>query len=115
MWNGRAVTDGAVGKCIEDPRVVFGEEGRQYLRNVRGRGYIFDRDEVNFQTTHSEELDVIRVVVEQDDDLQPTVRQTAATKTRTRLKVTTTAIAAFVIMFGAVGTYWLFARHLTDH
>jgi len=111
VWNGRAVTDGAVGKCIEDLRVVFGEEGRQYLRNVRGRGYIFDRDEVNFQTTHSEELDVIRVVVEQDDDLQPAVRP-AATKTRTRLKVTTTAIAASVIMFGAVGIYWLFARRL---
>ena len=36
VWNGRAVTDGAVGKCIEDLRVVFGEEGRHYLKNVRG-------------------------------------------------------------------------------
>src|SRR5262245_61709150 len=42
VWEGRAVTDGAVGKCIEELRAVFGEDGRQYLRNVRGRGYIFD-------------------------------------------------------------------------
>src|SRR6478672_6292610 len=44
VWEGRAVTDGAVGKCIEELRSVFGEEGRQYLRNVRGRGYIFECD-----------------------------------------------------------------------
>ena len=29
VWHGRAVTDGAVGKCIEDLRVVFGEEGSE--------------------------------------------------------------------------------------
>jgi len=113
VWNGRAVTDGAVGKCIEDLRVVFGEEGRQYLRNVRGRGYIFDRDETKFQTTHTEELDVIRMVVEQDGDLQSTVRQ--APQIRTRLKGVTTAIAASVVLFGAFGSYWLFARrHATN-
>ncbi len=112
VWNGRAVTDGAVGKCIEDLRVVFGEEGRQYLRNVRGRGYIFDRDEANFQTTHTEELDVIRVVVEQEGngDLHSTVRKSDAPQTRTRLRgVTTTGIVASVVLFGAVSSYWLFA------
>lgn len=112
VWNGRAVTDGAVGKCIEDLRVVFGEEGRQYLRNVRGRGYIFDRDETKFQATHTEELDVIRVVVEQEvnDDLHSTVRNSDPPQTRTRSRgPTTTVIVASVVLFASVGTYWLFA------
>jgi len=112
VWNGRAVTDGAVGKCIEDLRVVFGEEGRQYLRNVRGRGYIFDRDEANFQTTHTEELDVIRVVVEQEGngEAHTTVRKSDSPQTRTRLRSLTTAVfVALVVLFVTVGTYWLFA------
>ena len=111
VWNGRAVTDGAVGKCIEDLRVVFGEEGKRYLRNVRGRGYIFERDEANFQTTHTEELDVIRVVVEQDEVTLPsTVHKSDTTQTRTRLNgLTTTALLVSVVVFGAVGSYWLFA------
>src|SRR4030095_7877550 len=42
IWEGRAVTDGSLGKCIEEVREALGPEARQYLRNVRGRGYIFD-------------------------------------------------------------------------
>jgi TolB-like protein/DNA-binding winged helix-turn-helix (wHTH) protein/Tfp pilus assembly protein PilF len=111
VWHGRAVTDGAVGKCIEDLRVVFGEEGRQYLRNVRGRGYIFDRDQPNFQTTHTEEIDVIRVVVEQDRDLQSKVAKADGAPTRTRWKGrTATAIVASAALFAAVAGYWVFAR-----
>src|SRR4029079_17978754 len=91
VWNGRAVTDGAVGKCIEDLRVVFGEEGRRYLKNVRGRGYIFDREDANFQTLQTQELDVIRVVVEEDHD-HATVRQSDSLQTRTRLSSVTTAV-----------------------
>src|SRR5262245_3903820 len=41
-WNGRAVTDGSLSKCIEEVREVLGPGARQYIRNVRGRGYIFD-------------------------------------------------------------------------
>jgi TolB-like protein/DNA-binding winged helix-turn-helix (wHTH) protein/Flp pilus assembly protein TadD len=42
VWQGRAVTDGSLGKCIEEIREALGEDSREYLRNVRGRGYIFD-------------------------------------------------------------------------
>src|SRR5215470_6038641 len=42
VWQGRAVTDGSLGKCIEELREALGPSARQYLRNVRGRGYIFD-------------------------------------------------------------------------
>src|SRR5262245_2896999 len=42
VWQGRAVTDGSLGKCIEEIREALGEDSRECLRNVRGRGYIFD-------------------------------------------------------------------------
>ena len=42
VWHGRAVTDGSLVKCIEEVREALGPEARQYVRNVRGRGYIFD-------------------------------------------------------------------------
>src|SRR5438093_814889 len=42
VWQGRAVTDGSLGKCIEEVREAFGADARRYVRNVRGRGYIFD-------------------------------------------------------------------------
>jgi TolB-like protein/DNA-binding winged helix-turn-helix (wHTH) protein/Tfp pilus assembly protein PilF len=42
VWEGRAVTDGSLGKCIEEVREALGDLGRRHLRNVRGRGYIFD-------------------------------------------------------------------------
>ena len=42
VWHGRAVTDGSIGKCIEEVRAAIGAGGKQYVRTVRGRGYIFD-------------------------------------------------------------------------
>lgn len=42
VWQGRAVTDGSLGKCIEEVREALGPGARQTLRNVRGRGYIFE-------------------------------------------------------------------------
>ena len=70
VWQGRAVTDGALGKCIEELREVFGADAREYLRNVRGRGYILDSNQVEGQTlsTHSEQIDVLRVVVEDEEE-----------------------------------------------
>jgi len=40
VWQGRAVTDGSLGKCIEEVREALGVDARQFVRNVRGRGYI---------------------------------------------------------------------------
>src|SRR5215468_423845 len=49
VWQGRAVTDGSLGKCIEEVRDALGPDARQYLRTVRGRGYIFDNGQVTDQ------------------------------------------------------------------
>src|SRR4029079_16473165 len=42
VWQGRAVTDGSLGKCIEELRAALGDNATEYLRTVRGRGYIFE-------------------------------------------------------------------------
>ena len=33
IWKGRAVTDGSLGKCIEEVREALGPEAGQYVRN----------------------------------------------------------------------------------
>jgi len=109
VWEGRAVTDGAVGKCIEELRSVFGEEGRQYLRNVRGRGYIFDREpQSEFHTlreTHSEEIDMVRVIVEENGKSKTAVQHD--NKTRSRWTTSTSLVAvACVLSCVLVGVYW---------
>jgi TolB-like protein/DNA-binding winged helix-turn-helix (wHTH) protein/Flp pilus assembly protein TadD len=71
VWEGRAVTDGSLGKCIEEVREALGEDARLYVRNVRGRGYIFDpkpeeQEIPESQSAWSEQIDVVRMVVEDD-------------------------------------------------
>lgn len=42
VWRGRAVTDGALGKCIEEIREALGDAAKARLQNIHGRGYLFD-------------------------------------------------------------------------
>jgi len=109
VWEGRAVTDGAVGKCIEELRSVFGEEGWQYLRNVRGRGYIFDREpQSEFHTvreTHSEEIDMVRVIVEENGKSKTAVQHD--NKTRSGWKTSTSLVAVACVLSCVLGgVYW---------
>jgi TolB-like protein/DNA-binding winged helix-turn-helix (wHTH) protein len=76
VWQGRAVTDGSLGKCIEEVREALGPEARQYVRNVRGRGYIFDtalQENSEMQFLQTEEIDVLSVVVEEHEENGATV------------------------------------------
>ena len=65
VWEGRAVTDGALGKCIEEVREAFGERARGYVRTVRGRGYILDTGGGQW----SEQIDMVKVVVEEEEEV----------------------------------------------
>ncbi|AMY07626.1 Transcriptional regulator HilA [Luteitalea pratensis] len=42
IWQGRAVTDGSLAKCVEELREAVGEDAARLIRTVRGRGYILD-------------------------------------------------------------------------
>jgi len=71
VWQGRAVTDGSLGKCIEEVRDALGEDAGQYVRNVRGRGYIFDPDPIGngkSLSLRSEEINVVSMVIEDEED-----------------------------------------------
>ncbi|MBA3319992.1 MAG: winged helix-turn-helix domain-containing protein [Pyrinomonadaceae bacterium] len=73
VWQGRAVTDGSLGKCIEEVREALGENARQYVRNVRGRGYILDPEAGKYKklatsAIQTEQIDLIRVVVEEETE-----------------------------------------------
>jgi TolB-like protein/DNA-binding winged helix-turn-helix (wHTH) protein/Flp pilus assembly protein TadD len=46
VWRGRAVTDGSLGKCIEELREALGPEAAACVRTVRGRGYILETADV---------------------------------------------------------------------
>ena len=73
VWHGRAVTDGSLGKCIEEVREALGSESRNYVRNVRGRGYIFEGEVKAPTKSHAlldgtEEINFVRMVVEDEDE-----------------------------------------------
>lgn len=79
VWQGRAVTDGSLGKCIEEIREALGVEGREYVRNVRGRGYIFDtKNGLNehVASKRSEEIEFVSVVVEETNESTNSARRT---------------------------------------
>jgi TolB-like protein/DNA-binding winged helix-turn-helix (wHTH) protein len=42
VWRGRVVTDDSLVQCLRDVRQALGGSSGQHIRNVRGRGYIFD-------------------------------------------------------------------------
>ena len=75
VWGGRAVTDGSLGKCIEELRSALGPEAKQLIRNVRGRGYIFETgtNEVEEQPARSriDQVDVVSVTIEEHEETEP--------------------------------------------
>lgn len=120
VWEGRAVTDGSLGKCIEEVREALGEDARLYVRNVRGRGYIFDAetDEPEIpesQATWSEQIDVVRVVVEdnvgEDDFSHPASAETpvaslpGSARRLQRSRVLAASIGIVLVIGVAIGVY----------
>jgi TolB-like protein/DNA-binding winged helix-turn-helix (wHTH) protein/Tfp pilus assembly protein PilF len=70
VWEGRAVTDDSLVQCLRDVRHALGDNTAQILRTERGRGYIFDPIDDSQTTAWTEQVDVIRVVVEDDEAKQ---------------------------------------------
>lgn len=96
VWRGRAVTDGSLGKCIEEIREAFGAEARQFIRNVRGRGYIFEREtsEHPSQTLHSQQLEVVSVLVQDETHSRLTSSHKLMDRTRSAVWIVLTIVVA---------------------
>ena len=70
VWEGRAVTDDSLVQCLRDVRHALSDNAAQILRTERGRGYIFDPIGDSQTTAWTEQVDVIRVVVQEDEAKQ---------------------------------------------
>jgi TolB-like protein/DNA-binding winged helix-turn-helix (wHTH) protein/Tfp pilus assembly protein PilF len=111
VWQGRAVTDGSLGKCIEEVRAVLGESGTKYVRNVRGRGYIFEsgagteKEKIAADPVTSERVDILRVVVV-DEEKDHGLANTAVATGQRKLGL---IVALPLLLLTVVGLgYWLF-------
>ena len=116
VWKGRAVTDSSLVKCIEDLRDALGPEAKQFIRTVHGRGYIFDtgiedREDTQAIPAQSEQIDVVRVTVEDHEDVQDVIvpkalPQVAPPRAANRVKIAALAgVGALVVSVAAIAAY----------
>ena len=125
VWQGRAVTDGSLSKCIEEVRGALGDGAKRYIQNVPRRGYIFDpgageREAGEAASVRSEQLDVLRMVVEEEEETDgaggtapaappPTVAAESSGRVTARNKVFLRAAAGLLILSLAAGiAYYVF-------
>jgi TolB-like protein/DNA-binding winged helix-turn-helix (wHTH) protein len=113
VWQGRAVTDGSLGKCIEEVREALGPEARRYLQNVRGRGYIFDTGIAQLRQSASrsvaaEEIDVVRITVEENEELALPASAIVAERSSRKRRIALAAVGLSAVLIAVfVGTYLL--------
>ncbi len=125
VWKGRAVTEGSLSKCIEEVRDALGPEAKEYVRNVRGRGYIFDTGieepkAAEAISVRSEQIDVVRVLIHEEEIEEeidgepispPKVPAISTPRSAIRSKTATLGVALFVgIAAIAFGIYWLIGQ-----
>ena len=108
VWKGRAVTDGSLGKCIEELREALGPEAKEYIRNVRGRGYIFDTGVVeqgeSVALSATEQIDVVRVTVHEEETVTKLIAPSklsaviSAPRSQLHLRTATVVIAGLLLV-----------------
>ena len=115
VWKGRAVTDGSLGKCIEELRHSLGPEARNFIRNVHGRGYILDygNEPANgaLSLTQSEQLEVARATAtEKHKELFQQVSHPSLTPLSARNARTAVLAAGALTAAIAIAAYWFFSN-----
>ena len=124
VWKGRAVTDGSLGKCIEELRDALGPGAKEYIRNVRGRGYIFDTGDhepgEHFPVKpQGEQIDVVRVTVEEHQEI-PTVGlskvlpSTISMRSRSLATAVVAVAAVLILGIGIVVAYRFFSNRAAN-
>jgi TolB-like protein/DNA-binding winged helix-turn-helix (wHTH) protein/Flp pilus assembly protein TadD len=125
VWHGRAVTDGSLVKCIEEVREALGPDAPQYVRNVRGRGYIFDtgveEQEAGYAFSRSEQIDVLRVTVEDHEETDETnvtaLADLASKPSRSPIYLKKVALAAaglVIVITAVIVAYRFFSSPVPD-
>src|SRR5689334_13223874 len=105
VWKGRAVTDGSLGKCIEELREAFGPEAKRFIRNVRGRGYIFDPGDEdlgeNKRTVATDQIEFVRITVEGQEEMPDATSASGLPETVTlapQWQMRTLVVAALLVL-----------------
>lgn len=124
VWQGRAVTDSSLVKCIEEVREALGPGSPHYLRTVRGRGYIFDRssdEEVSKPAfIASDQIDFVRITVEdheEKDEFSPNLsfKTAHAVEARTVFRtVSLVVVVLAVVTVASVVAYRFFTRPVSN-
>ena len=118
IWHGRAVTDSSLVKCIEEVREALGPNASQFVRTVRGRGYIFD-PEIEQPSTPTnavgvEHIDVVSVTVEDHVEIpEPSAAVSTSSASASRVKTGTAAVTVLLLL-AAIATgsiYWFISHH----
>ena len=105
VWEGRAVTDGALGKCVEEVREALGATGPQYLRNVRGRGYILEAAETEPAGDPAEDRTSPATQAASASTPDPEARPDAIARSRPRRRPALVWISAVLVAAAAVLLY----------
>src|SRR6266540_403272 len=125
VWGGRVVTDDSLVQCLRDVRHALGGSSGQHIRNVRGRGYIFDpaaSDHDDGETGQvRNEIDPLRA---REDDEQAAGKTAAATQAASppaamtprpglgqasgSTKAVTLSVASLLVITLAVGAAYYF-------
>ena len=123
VWQGRAVGDDSLVQCLRDVRHALGDDAATIVRNVRGRGYIFDPGpSPSMSSTVTETVDVIHLVVEENESedepvsgasLPATGRRTAFRGRALPVSVTALLLAT-VLGATALVAYKLLGERLGD-
>ncbi|HKR61682.1 MAG TPA: winged helix-turn-helix domain-containing protein [Pyrinomonadaceae bacterium] len=123
VWEGRAVTDDSLVQCLRDVRHALDDVAGRYLRNERGRGYIFDPgtpESIKTDPVSTEQIDFVRLVVEEEsDELGATQLRRTSTATgsgwniSTRNLVLTVTVLVVVAAAGFIA-YRFFANRSAD-
>ncbi|HEV8370109.1 MAG TPA: winged helix-turn-helix domain-containing protein, partial [Pyrinomonadaceae bacterium] len=72
IWPDTAVTDDSLVQCLMEVRRALGDDGQQILKTVPRRGYIFDREVRDNDTTspmtYTEETASVQIVIEESEE-----------------------------------------------
>src|ERR1700730_505034 len=72
VWVNTAVTDDSLVKCLKDIRHALGDEAQQIIKTVPRRGYIFDKEvkdnDSTQVSTYTEESAGVQVIIEEEGE-----------------------------------------------
>ena len=102
VWPDTAVTDDSLVQCLIEVRRALGENGQQLIKTVPRRGYIFEADVIRndsspAQVIYSDEVEAVRVTIE--EDAEPATERRSVARTRWSHM----AIAVAVLLVIALG------------